>query len=104
LQDVLFTVIMDPFETYEIIHPLQVVQDKTYSCEEVQWYNLKEGERYLMVHESTHRIGTFHRFKWIELYNQWMLVFTYVRASDDYCQECSISGALPYIYYKLAAQ
>ena len=94
---------MDAFETYEIIHPLQVVQgDKTYSCEEVKWYNFKEGERYLMVSDSTYRIGTFDRFKWIDMYKQWMSVFTYVRSyPNEYCQECSISGALPYIYYRL---
>ncbi len=93
---------MDPFDTYEIIHPLQVVQgDKTYSCQEVQWYNLKEGDRYLMVSESTYRIGTFQKFKWIEPYKQWMMVFTHVRSLDEYCQECVISGALPYIYYKV---
>jgi hypothetical protein len=94
---------MDCFEPYEIIFPLQVVQgDKTYSCEEVQWYNLKEGERYLMMHGTTFRIGTFEKFKWIEMYKQWMIHFTYVRSySDEYCQEVSISGNLPYIYYKL---
>jgi hypothetical protein len=32
-------------------------------------------------------------------------VFTYVRSyPDEYCQECAISGVLPYIYYKLTAQ
>lgn len=94
---------MNAFETYEIIHPLQVVQgDKTYSCEEVKWYNFKEGERYLMVSESTYRIGTFDRFKWIDMHKQWLSVFTYVRSyPNEYCQECSISGALPYIYYRL---
>jgi len=94
---------MNAFESYEIIHPLQVVQgDKTYSCEEIQWYNLKEGERYLLVSEDTYRIGTFDRFKWIEMYQQWMVVFTYVRSyPNEYCQECAISGALPYVYYKI---
>jgi hypothetical protein len=94
---------MDCFEPYEIVFPLQVVQkDKTYSCEEVQWYNLKEGERYLMMHGETSRIGTFEKFKWVEMYKQWMSHFTYVRSYPDaYCQEVSISGALPYIYYKL---
>ena len=96
--------IMDAFETYEIIHPLQVVQGgKTYSCEEVKWYNLKEGDRYLMISDSTHRIGTFHRFKWIDMYQQWMSVFTHVRSNNEYCQEVSISGALPYVYYKIGA-
>ncbi len=94
--------IMDPFDTYEIIQPLQVVQgNQTYSCEEVRWYNLKEGDRYLMVSESTYRIGTFQKFKWVDAYAQWMIVFTYVRSLDEYCQECAISGALPYIYYKV---
>ena len=94
---------MDCFEPYEIIHPIQVKQnDRIYSCEEVQWYNLKEGARYLMVHDSSYRIGTFQKFKWVESYKQWMSVFTYVRShADDYCQECAISGALPYTYYKL---
>ena len=93
---------MNAFETYEIIHPLQVVQgDKMYGCEEVKWYNFKEGERYLMVNDSTYRIGTFDRFRWIDMYKQWMSVFTYVRSGSEYCQEVSISGALPYIYYKL---
>ena len=94
---------MDAFEPYTIIHPLQVVQgDKTYSCEVVQWYNLKEGDRYLMVSESTYRIGTFQKFKWIDAYKQWMSVFTYVRSyPDEYCQECAVSGALPYMYYKV---
>ena len=94
---------MDCFESYKIIQPLQVVQgDKTYGCEEVQWYNLKEGGRYLMLHDSTYRIGTFQKFKWIDMYKQWMSVFTYVRShTEEYCQECAISGALPYTYYKL---
>ena len=95
---------MDCFETYEVMtEPLQVVQkDKTYSCEEVQWYNLKEGERYLMMHDTIQRIGTFEKFKWIEMYKQWMVHFTYVRSyPNENCQEVSISGALPYIYYKL---
>jgi len=94
---------MNAFEPYEIIQPLQVVQgDKTYACEEVKWYNLKEGERYLMVNESTYRIGTFSKFKWIDVYQQWMSVFTFVRKSDNqYCQEVSISGVLPYVYYKI---
>jgi hypothetical protein len=95
---------MDCFETYEVMtEPLQVVQkDKTYSCQEVQWYNLKEGERYFMMHDTTFRIGTFEKFKWIEMYKQWMVHFTYVRSyPNEYCQEVSISGALPYIYYKL---
>jgi hypothetical protein len=94
---------MDCFEPYEIIFPLQVVQkDNIYSCEEVQWYNLKEGERYLMMNGTTFRIGTFEKFKWIEMYKQWMINFTYVRSyPDKYCQEVSISGNLPYIYYKL---
>jgi len=94
---------MDYFEPYELKFPLQVVQhDKTYSCEEVKWYNLKEGDRYLMMHGTTFRIGTFEKLKWIEMYQQWMSVFTYVRSSDNvFCQEVSISGALPYLYYKL---
>jgi hypothetical protein len=96
---------MDCFESYEVItEPLQVVQkDKTYSCEEVQWYNLKEGERYLMMHNTIQRIGTFEKFKWIEMYKQWMIHFTYVRTNapiKEYCQEVSISGNLPYIYFK----
>jgi len=97
---------MDCFEPYEVIHPLQVVQgDKTYACEEVKWYNFKEGDRYLMCNEGKYRIGTFHRFKWVDMYKQWMSVFTYVRASDnEYCQECAISGALPYVYYKIGGQ
>ena len=96
---------MNAFESYEIIQPLQVVQgDKTYSCEEIKWYNLKEGERYLLLNEDTYRIGTFDRFKWIEMYQQWMVVFTHVRSyPNEYCQECSISGALPYVYYKIGA-
>jgi len=96
---------MDCFESYEVIEPLQVVQkDKTYSCEQVQWYNLKEGERYLMMHDTIQRIGTFEKFKWVEMYKQWMIRFTYVRTNapiKEYCQEVSISGNLPYIYYKL---
>ena len=106
MQVVLFIVIMDAFESYDILQPLQVVQgDKTYSCEAVHWYNLKEGERYLLSNEGTYRMGTFQRFKWIEAYKQWMSVFTYVRTyPNEYCQECAISGALPYMYYKLTAQ
>lgn len=96
---------MDCFETYEVMtKPLQVVQkDKTYSCEEVQWYNLKEGGRYLMMHDTIQRIGTFQKFKWIEMYSQWMIVFTCVRTNEpikEYCQEVSISGLLPYRYFK----
>jgi hypothetical protein len=95
--------IVQGVEPYEVISPFQIVQgDKTYTCEEVKWYNFKEGERYLMFNEGNYRIGTFSKFKWIEMYKQWMSVFTYVRASDnEYCQEVSISGALPYVYYKL---
>jgi hypothetical protein len=95
---------MDCFETYEVIsEPLQVVQkDKTYSCQEVKWYNLIEGERYLIMNDTTYRIGTFEKFKWIEMYKQWMIAFTYVRSyPNEYCQEVSISGNLPYTYYKL---
>jgi hypothetical protein len=55
-----------------------------------------------MMQGTTFRIGTFEKFKWIEMYKQWMIHFTYVRSyPDEYCQEVSISGALPYIYYKL---
>lgn len=97
--------VLQGVEPYEVISPFQVVQgDKTYSCEEVKWYNFKEGDRYLMCNEGKYRIGTFHRFKWVDMYKQWMSVFTYVRASDnEYCQECAISGALPYVYYKIGA-
>ena len=94
---------MDCFESYEVMNePLRIVQkDKIYSCEEVKWYNLKEGERYFMIHDNIHRIGTFQKFKWIEMYKQWMIVFTYVRTnSKEYCQEVSISGLLPYNYFK----
>jgi hypothetical protein len=95
---------MDYTKSFEIIHPLQVVQDVTYACEEIAWYNLKEGERYLMVCETTYRIGTFQKFTWIELYSQWMSTFTHVRTHPNaYCPECFISGVLPYKYYKLTA-
>lgn len=96
---------MDCFESYELLFPKVIQGDKTYTCEEVKWYNFKEGERYLMCIQGKYRIGTFQVFKWVEVYQQWMTVFTFVRDSDNrYCQEISISGALPYIYYKLTAQ
>jgi len=111
---------MDAFESYEVICPFQVVQgvepyevispfqvvqgDKTYTCEEVKWYNFKEGDRYLIFHEGKYRIGTFSKFKWVDVYNQWMSVFTFVRTSEnEYCQEITISGALSYVYYKIGA-
>jgi len=93
---------MDPFEKYEVSFPNVVQEGKMYTCEEVKWYNFKEGDRYLMWNQGTYRIGTFEHFKWVDMYKQWLSVFTYVRDSDNrYCQEVSISGALPYIYYKL---
>jgi len=90
---------------YEVLfEPLRIIHNgKTYSCEEVQWYNFTEGSQYLMMHDKIQRIGTFQRFKWIAMYSQWFTVFTHVYTNEhtEYCQECAISGGLPYIYYKL---
>ena len=67
---------MDWNLNYEITPTYQFMQNGiTYHYQKVEWFNLREEEEYVMIHQTILRVGKFHSFKWIPQYKEWMSTF-----------------------------